>query len=168
MIACMVVLCLAAIIAALIYVTRKETRKKTKAMEEGLSMIANEKRLNLDKKEVFRNRLVAMDTKKEMLVYVQLKNDKVEADVVDLWQMNSCEVIQTDTRQKERNVRDLKINYEPVAAVHLQFKGAHNLVFNIGFYNEIEDGAAEMLAYTEKAIAWRDIIGNLKKTAVLS
>ncbi len=167
MIACIMLLCLAVIIAALVQLTRRDTRKKTKAMEEGLTIIANDKNLSFDKKEVFRNRLVAMDTIKELLVYVQLKDDKVEADVVDMRQMNSCEVIQINAKQQEMNIKEHKSKYEHVTAVQLQFKGVHGIAFNIVFYNEIEDGAAEMLEYTQKAIAWRDIIGSIKKTPVM-
>lgn len=152
-------------VAALIYANRKQNRKELQIIENEMNTAVTQGKLTIGEKVVFRNRIVALDAVKKMLLYIKLEKGEAKFDLIDLEQVHSCEVVKTGNKWIATGKKAARPVEEHINAINLQLHASNNISFSINFYNEMEDDASEMKALSHKAIQWRDTIKELQGAA---
>lgn len=156
-----ILLCIALVIAAMTYKTRKDARKQRNLLKDKLEGIATDEQLTIDKEETYRNRIVGLDTAKKMLVYITLDDKEPVYHLLNLKQVTSCKIVQLGTTLTEENEKGKKTTEQHVMLVVLQLRTGSSTLADITFYSEIEDGAMERMPLTKKAHEWCELLNNL-------
>jgi type II secretory pathway pseudopilin PulG len=156
-----IILCLALAIAAMMYKTRKDARKQQHLLNDQLNTIATDGALHIDRKEVFHNRIVALDTTQKVLVYIKLADGGPVQHLVNLAQVTNCKVVHIGTTFTKDAGKGKKGDDRHVMFVILQLSSGKDAITDITFYSEIEDGAMEKMPLTQKANDWCALLNGL-------
>jgi hypothetical protein len=159
MIAIIMILTVVLIVALLMYKSKQASQKISRMLTDELTRVAVDSSLNIDKQELFRNRVIGMDTQKMKLVYVQREGTGCEYDLVDIKHLDSCEVMKTGSNL---NTHPSKGMNEHVTAIYLRLKLKTDITLDTCFYSEIEDGGFEKQPAIQKALSWQTMLIDLK------
>jgi len=156
-----ILLCITLAIAAMMYKTKKEARKQLNLLKDKLATAAQQDKLLFDKQETYRNRIVALDSTKKVLVYIQLKDGETSYDIVPLKQVSGCKVMYMGNKIPIADGKGNAKTEQHVTEVILQLYAGSATIAAICFYSEIEDGLMEKLALSVKANEWCEQLNKL-------
>lgn len=160
-IALAVLIPLVLLFAVFYYRNRKIHQDQKKRLENAYSRLMEQYELTAHEKDQLRDKIIAVDDHKRMLLFVTLSGEDERYDIVSLDDVNSCKVAKLGNRITEKLKSGKKQTEEHINQVQLEITTSGRQQLYLPFYDEIMDGIMEKQRLTTKAEKWRDIIAPL-------
>ena len=151
MIACIVLIC-----GILIYIHKKNTRAKEREQLGAFNRILITNEIHLSNQEQFRDRIIALDTHKKVLLFFDyLQEDKTS--IIDLTNAASCSVVKISEAgyYKKENVASNQVLHSVALEVASHKPGK---IKKFVFYDLVRDNSMDIISLTNRAEYWRKLI----------
>ena len=157
-IALIVVGALAAIVAILIAISKKEARAKMAVMRDAYKAVLAQNNLAPDQVDEFSHRIIGMDTQRKVFVAIQHDGTETPYNVIPLADVADCKlqksglIIQT-TRKNGTNVTE-----DHTDGIALSFMLRNGTSVDIPVYSEKLDGLTERIFLHRTAEKWQKLV----------
>ncbi len=158
MIAIGIVLFIALIIWVFTSSARKEAEKERRIIMDRLEQLAKDHHSTIGPSDKMGTKVIALDNTKGKIFYVDHSNVVVQAEMIDIADVVSCEMVQTGSRQIEETKSGRKTVEDNIDRIQLEVSKKNGEKVALLFYDERRDGVLEMLALKEKADKWKEVI----------
>lgn len=144
---------LAAIVAFLIYITKRQGHARTKRLKEEYSALLAQHNIQPSFSQVFDHRILALDARRGIFAFVQ--HDEALPDaVIEMGDISDCQLWKDGIQVSRAGGKRGETVEEYVSAVGLSFKRRSGIVINVPVYTEALDGVEEKIPLTKAAIQW--------------
>lgn len=153
MIAGAIILCISALVAALIIVTRKQRQKRRAQLRFDFDTLLSRHDLKATQVQEFEHRLIAIDTNQGVVAFVQDDITKPSA-VVNLSDVSEIRIWKEGHRSGQTETASGMRPDEHVASIGLAFSLRSGEREYLPIYSEILDGINERAALQKDAEEW--------------
>jgi hypothetical protein len=144
---------IAAIIAFLIFVARRQGQRRTQRLKAAYSTLLSQHGLAPDHVQVFEHRIFALDGSKQQFAFVQ-NDEHLSSGVIDLAEVVNCKLWKDGVQiSRSGNSRAGSVE-EHINAVGLSFIRKSGIVINVPIYSEQLDGIEQKIALNKAAAHW--------------
>jgi hypothetical protein len=146
---------IAAIIFALIYKAKSDTRKQIQRFEEQLAEVASQYQISWSAQLISKHRAFAWHAGKRLLFFMDFPDEGGRRHVVDMSQVTQCKLIERMTLTPAEKGMSADKNITSVA-LELCFDSKECIA--LPMYTEVEDGTFERGRLTDQARHWQALI----------
>lgn len=144
---------IAAVIAFLIFITKRQGQRKNQQLQDSYSALLAQHNLQPDYSQFFEHRIFAFDAARRIFVFVQQDEDQPSA-VIDLADVGDCRLWKDGVQIKRKGANRAESVEEYISAVGLSFSRKSGLVMNVPVYTEMLDGIEQKIALNKAADQW--------------
>lgn len=146
---------IAAIVFALIYKAKSDTKKQLQRLENKVAEIASENKTSWSNQYVNKHRAFAWSTDKKMLFFMDFHNDQERTHLIDMTQVSHCNLIERSVGGFRNKVESGDVN---ITSVDIEICFPNKECIALPMYTEIDDGLFERIRLTNKANHWIALI----------
>jgi hypothetical protein len=144
---------LAAIVALLIYITKRQGRARTKRLREEYSALLAQHNIQPSFSQVFDHRILALDARRGVFAFVQ-HDEKLPEAIIEMAEIADCQLWKDGIQISRKAGKRGETVEEYVSAIGLSFKRKSGIVINVPIYTEALDGVKEKIPLTKAATQW--------------
>lgn len=127
-------------------------------ISEEMKNYAEKHRLQASRTLIRNNWGILLDQEKSKLLYISFRADRLNAKLLDLHKVRSCNILNTYTTPSFRFLFNRNVQKEYIDCVSLKIKQRDNSICQIPFYNYRSDKWYEMKMLVRQARHWQRII----------
>ena len=148
---------IAAIVAALMAISRKDSRAKKSLLLNTYKSVLDRHKLTPDHVDEFRHRIIGMDMTKKVFVAVQHDAGETPYNVIQLNDVTDCNVRKSgSTITTSRQAGSFTDEFTDTIA--LSFVMRNGMAVDIPVYTDQLDGLAERIFLNQSAEKWRQLV----------
>jgi hypothetical protein len=156
-IAVAIIASLAAIVAVLKLIAKRQAQAKKDAMRQTYHALVAQNNLEPELVEVFRHRMFALDATQKQFLFIEEEGAK-DHRIVDLKAQRECRVMNSGHSISTTRKSGQTQTEEHINAISLVFTSADGSQVAVPVYTEAQDGIEERQQLKAKASKWQGIL----------
>jgi hypothetical protein len=157
-IALIVVGVLAAIVAALIAYSKKQSRAKMAVMRHAYQAVLTENNLSVDQADEFSHRILGLDTRKQVFVAIQHDGDDTPYNIIPLADVTDCRLRKSGMTINTTKKNGSNVTQDHTDGIALAFILRNGTSVDVPVYSERLDGLTERVFMHRTAEKWQQLV----------